>query len=121
MNEQHDWLNAIASTQYAYLTTTGRKSGNPHRIEIWFGVSDGRIYLMSGGREKSDWVQNLIAEPVVSLEIGDQQVRGFATILEDGSDADRTARVLLVQKYQKKDELKGWGENSLAIAIDVID
>ena len=121
MNEQHDWLNAIASTEYAYLTTTGRKSGNPHRIEIWFGVSDGRIYLKSGGREKSDWVQNLIAQPQVTIEIGNETVRGFATILEEGSDADRTARMLLVQKYQKKDELKGWGENSLAIAIDVID
>ncbi len=25
---------------YLYLTTTGRRSGNPHEIEIWFVAHD---------------------------------------------------------------------------------
>lgn len=119
MNEQHSWLREIAQTQYAYLTTIGRNSGKPHRIEIWFGVSDGRIYLMSGGREKSDWVQNLMANPEVTIEIDGQSRRGFASLVKPDSDADRIARLLLVGKYQKADELKEWGEKSLPIAIDL--
>ena len=27
-----------AAEQYCYLTTTGRVSGRPHEIEIWFAV-----------------------------------------------------------------------------------
>ena len=33
---------------YCYLTTTGRHSGEPHRIEIWFALADGVAYLLSG-------------------------------------------------------------------------
>jgi hypothetical protein len=34
---------------YCYLTTTGRHTGTPHRIEIWFGLGDGVVYILSGG------------------------------------------------------------------------
>lgn len=44
---------------YCYVTTTGRTSGNPHTIEIWFAQHGGRVYLLSGGGEGSDWVKNL--------------------------------------------------------------
>jgi hypothetical protein len=47
-------LAALAGEQYAYLTTTGRISGRPHRIEIWFAVDAGRVYLLSEGGEQSD-------------------------------------------------------------------
>jgi len=44
-------------SQYVYLTTTGRRTGRPHTIEIWYAVQDGRIYLMAGGRDRADWVR----------------------------------------------------------------
>lgn len=34
---------------YCYLTTTGRHTGTPHRIEIWFSLHDGIVYILSGG------------------------------------------------------------------------
>ena len=33
-----EWLRVNAEIECCYLTTTGRKSGRPHEIEIWFGV-----------------------------------------------------------------------------------
>lgn len=119
MNENNEWARHIAGERFAYLTTFGRRTGNPHRIEIWFAVHDGRIYLMSGGRDASDWVKNLQANPRVQLEIADEVFQGIATILPEPSEQDQLARTLLVQKYQKTDELKAWGENSLAIVIDL--
>ena len=38
---------------YFYLTTTGRRTGRQHRIEIWFGMHGSSIYLLSG-RDRSD-------------------------------------------------------------------
>ncbi len=35
--------------QFCYLTTTGRKTGRPHTIEIWFGFANDTFYLLSGG------------------------------------------------------------------------
>ena len=46
------------------ITTTGRKSGKPRRIEIWFYRFEESIYLsgMPGPRTR-DWLANLMADP----------------------------------------------------------
>jgi nitroimidazol reductase NimA-like FMN-containing flavoprotein (pyridoxamine 5'-phosphate oxidase superfamily) len=36
------------SAEYCYITTTGRRTGRPHTIEIWFAWHDGRLYILSG-------------------------------------------------------------------------
>lgn len=120
MNENHDALAQVAHEEFAYLTTTGRRSGQEHRIEIWFGVHDGRIYLMSGGRDRSDWVKNLQADPRMKIEIAGETHRGVAAILTEPSEADQMARMILMQKYGKDRDLEKWGRESLAIAIDLV-
>src|SRR5919199_4076391 len=75
------WLARWASEPYVYLTTIGRRTGRPHRIEIWFAAQDGRLYLMSGGRERADWVRNLQATPQVTVELGDETHAGAARIV----------------------------------------
>ena len=49
-------LDKYMEEQYCYLITTGRVTGNPHEIEIWFGLNDHTLYLLSEGRDKSDWL-----------------------------------------------------------------
>ena len=61
----------LAALDFCYLTTTGRVSGSPHRIEIWFVLVDETVYLMAGDRDRSDWVRNLIITPDVELELGE--------------------------------------------------
>ena len=114
-------LQARAHETYAYLTTTGRITGEPHRIEIWFGVHEGRIYLLSGGGDSSDWVKNLKADPRVTVEISDATVRGVARFPMPDSSEDTLARNLLVSKYQKTDELQEWRSRSLTVAIDLAE
>jgi len=45
---------ALETDQYAYLTTTGRVSGAPHRIEIWFVVIDAHIWVASDSGLRPD-------------------------------------------------------------------
>lgn len=109
----------LARLPFCFLTTTGRRSGDPHRIEIWFAVHDGTIYLLSGGRDRSDWVRNTIASPQVSVELGDEVRTGTARLVTPDTDEDRLARRLLVEKYRSSgDDLVSWGRTSLAVAID---
>ena len=42
------WLTAHADEENCYVTTKGRRSGNPHEVEIWFGVVNDTLYLISG-------------------------------------------------------------------------
>lgn len=58
------------SETFLYLTTTGRTTGQPRRIEIWFVEHESRYYLCSERREESGWVKNLRADPRVHLSIG---------------------------------------------------
>jgi deazaflavin-dependent oxidoreductase (nitroreductase family) len=117
---------------YAYLTTTGRRTGRPHTIEIWFAERDGTLYLLSGGGERSDWVRNLRADPRVRIRVGgprerDADVEGThpATAREvtDPGEAAR-ARPLLAAKYQGWREgqaMSDWAANALLIAVDPDD
>jgi deazaflavin-dependent oxidoreductase (nitroreductase family) len=58
------------SETFLYLTTIGHKSGNPHDIEIWYVDHQDCYYLCSGGREKTHWVQNILANPNVMFSVG---------------------------------------------------
>lgn len=119
---EQQWLERWASKPYAYLTTIGRRTGRPHRIEIWFAAEDGRMYLMSGGRDRSDWVRNLQANPQVTVELGDEMHAGTARVLQADSDEDQRARELLVAKYATPGNTLGdWKRRSLPVVIEFPD
>jgi len=109
------------SVPFCYVTTTGRRSGRPHTIEIWFGERDGTLYLLSGGGDRSDWVRNMRKEAKVSVHIGAEDQRGVARFVDD-PDEDAAARRLLAAKYQNWREggpLSRWASTALVVAIDL--
>jgi len=114
-------LSDLEDEEYCYLTTTGRVSGRPHEIEIWFGTRDGTLYLLSGGGEQSDWVKNLRARPSVTVRIRKHTLQGVARGVPDGQQ-DALARRLLAAKYQgwsENDPLSDWARTALPVAIDL--
>jgi deazaflavin-dependent oxidoreductase (nitroreductase family) len=112
-------VTAAASEPFLYLTTVGRRTGQPHRIEIWFAAREGRLYLLSGGRDRADWVRNLQANPRVTVELAGESRVGVAHVVEAGSADDALARQLLVAKYaDSEDNLEAWGRTSLPVVIE---
>ena len=109
----------LADLDHCDLTTTGRHSGRPHRIEIWFALGDGVAYLLSGGGDRSDWVRNLTISPEVVLEIGGSARTTRARIVTDPEE-DALARQLVVDKYRPRyrGDLTDWGRTSLPVAVD---
>lgn len=112
-----------AGDDYCYLTTTGRRTGRPHRIEIWYAADGDILYLLAGGGGSSDWVRNLLAEPAVTVEIDGEVRRGRGRVCDDGDDGDEAqrARSLVFAKYAPRtgDDLTGWRERALPVAIDL--
>ena len=51
------------SDRFLYLTTTGRVSGLPRTIEIWFVEDAGRYYVVAERREEAQWVKNIEHDP----------------------------------------------------------
>lgn len=113
-------LSSLKAQDYCYLTTTGRVSGRPHEIEIWFGAQENTLYLLSGSG-KSDWVKNLRKDPAVSVRITTHNFTGTARVVEE-QEEERTARYLIAEKYHEWEEgktLSQWARTALPIAIDV--
>lgn len=112
-------LSALVHEDYCYLTTTGRVTGKPHDIEIWFGAQKGSIYLMAGDHQ-SDWVKNLIKDPNVTVRIARHHFTGIARLVKDEQEK-MTARYLLAEKYQEWEDgrtLSEWARTALVVAID---
>lgn len=111
----------LSAEDYCYLTTTGRVSGRPHEVEIWFGTQNNTLYLLSGGGTQSDWVKNLLKNPVVTVRIARRSFTGTARIVKDAGEEHR-ARYLLAEKYQEWEEgkrLSEWARTALPVAIDL--
>jgi deazaflavin-dependent oxidoreductase (nitroreductase family) len=111
----------LGGLPFCYVSTVGRRTGDPHTIEIWFGLAGSTVYLLSGGGERSDWVRNLQANPSVHVRLGDREVPATARVVtEDGEEA--MARRLLAAKYQDWREgrpMSGWARTALPVALDL--
>jgi deazaflavin-dependent oxidoreductase (nitroreductase family) len=98
-------LASLADARMLYLTTTGRRSGQPRTSEIWFTCYQGRLYLNAERAYKAHWVINVIQKPRVYVRIKNQKFAGQARVLERQQDGDlwQVVAELSRQKY-------GWGE-----------
>jgi deazaflavin-dependent oxidoreductase (nitroreductase family) len=104
------------------ITTTGRHTGRPHEIEIWFGVLDESLVMVSGNRERADWFRNLRADPRVTVRIGGEVHEGVARLVTDPDERRRIGDVMGA-KYRYSDPSIGltqqaWSYDVPAVAID---
>lgn len=114
-------MSETTSDDYCYLTTTGRRTGQPHRIEIWYAAEGSSRYLLAGGGRSSDWVANLEADSAVRLEQDGRDHPARARILDDGGPEAQTARALVFAKYAPRGhgDLSSWRDRALPVAIDL--
>ena len=113
------YLGDLAREDFCYLTTTGRITGKPHTIEIWFALNGRTVYMLSGGRFNSDWVKNIRRQMQVTIRLGQISFGGFGRVVEDPEE-DTLARRLLVAKYRSdRRDLTKWGRTALPVAVDV--
>jgi deazaflavin-dependent oxidoreductase (nitroreductase family) len=94
------------------LTTTGRRSGQPREIEIWFTQRAGRYYLVAERRERAQWVQNLEAAPRVAVRVGRRSFPAHARVVDAEVEPE------LARAVHKRSEKKyGWG-HGLVVELD---
>ena len=114
-------LGALAPESFCYLTTTGRVTGRPHEIEIWFSLlpETRKLYMLAGGGDRADWVKNLRKKPAVTVRISGEELKGGARVVEDAEE-DEMSRRLLVEKYERSPgNLSGWRRRALPVAVDL--
>lgn len=84
------------------ITTTGRRSGRPRRIELVFHNLDDRIYISGRPGWPRDWIANLLADPRMTFH------------LKRGVVADLPARGRVILDRAERERIippiaAGWG------------
>ena len=114
-------LTSVASRKYIHLTTSGRKTGKSHTVELWFAVSGDRIYLSHEG-EETDWMKNIKKTKRVRFDISGRKFIGNARLLEDHTEEAWTAKVALYEKYYgkaAKEAIEDWFSLSKLVAVEL--
>src|SRR5260370_22553467 len=75
------------SEQFLYLTTTGRTSGLPREIEIWFVEANGKYFILAEKFHDAHWVRNIEKNPRVQVRVGDRRFEPTARALDPERDA----------------------------------
>jgi deazaflavin-dependent oxidoreductase (nitroreductase family) len=76
------------------ITTTGRKSGTPRRLEIWYFMIDDQVYI-TGTPGRRDWLANLQANPLMTFHV------------KEGARADLPARARVISASDERRQIMG--------------
>ena len=81
-------IERLAGERTIELTTFGRRSGRPSRIEIWWFRFEGR-FIVTGTPGRRDWLANVRATPAVIVHAAGTDLPGTATEVRDIADRRR--------------------------------
>ncbi|HEY7350497.1 MAG TPA: nitroreductase family deazaflavin-dependent oxidoreductase [Ktedonobacterales bacterium] len=73
------------------LTTIGAKSGQPRTTPVAYSTDGTRLVIVAskgGGPTNPDWYHNLLANPIVTVELGDERFQARATVAK-GQERER--------------------------------
>ena len=84
---------ALDTDRTVDITTVGRRSGTPRRIETWFYRAGGRYYL-TGLPGRRSWYANLVAEPEFTFHLKQSAVADLPASARPIDDAAERRTVL---------------------------
>ncbi|HEY6627844.1 MAG TPA: nitroreductase/quinone reductase family protein [Acidimicrobiia bacterium] len=78
----------------ADITTTGRKTGLPRRVEIYFHHFDGEYYLTGRPGFKRDWEANIKAHPEFTLNLKRGLTADVPVVGEAEADPEKRGAII---------------------------
>lgn len=79
----------LSEAHIMVLTTRGRRSGQPRFTPIEFRRHGSKIYLISGWGKRPDWYQNLLVDPLATVQVGREAYSALADPVTDPAEALR--------------------------------
>lgn len=116
MNEQVQ--HALTKDHTIDITTIGRKSGQPRRIEIWFHNVEGRLFI-TGLPGKRDWYANLVAKPEFTFHLKESLSADLPATARPITTETERREILtkILHKLDRLPELEAWVKNSPLVEV----
>ena len=112
---------ALAHDRTVDITTIGRRSGQPRRIEIWFHNLDGRIYI-SGRPGRRGWYANVVARPDFVFHLKESAQADIPARAHPVTDPAERRRVLsgVLAGIGREGALEDWVARSPLIQVELL-
>jgi deazaflavin-dependent oxidoreductase (nitroreductase family) len=111
---------ALENDRTIDITTTGRNSGQPRRIEIWRYRYDGRTFL-SGSPGTRDWYANLLAHPEFTFHLKasvQADLPAVARPITDEAERREVVSGILEDLGRGTDRVEDWVASSPLVEVD---
>ena len=113
---------ALEKDRLIDITTTGRKSGRPHRVEIGFHVLDDGLFI-AGIPGRRDWLANLVANPQFTFHLKESvqmDIPATATLITVESKRREVFAKLAEQRQGGRPmDVDAWVEDSPLIQVEL--
>ena len=118
MNEETE--KALETDRVIDITTTGRKSGEPRRTEIWFCNIDGSVYI-SGWPGKRGWYPNMLANPAFTFHLKESFEADLEATAIAINDPDQRRRVItqIAGRYGATASVEEWVADSPLVRVEL--
>lgn len=113
---------ALATERVVDITTTGRRSGRPSRIEMWFHQVEGDVYI-TGRPLPRDWYANMLAEPRFTFHLKQSVVADLEAIAHPmpPGHPDRARVIGIVHdRVRSSVSLSEWLESSPLVRVEFV-
>lgn len=109
---------ALESDRTIDITTTGRKSGQPRRLEIWFHNLEGRFFI-TGLPGRRGWYANLLANPEFTFHLKESvraDLAGTARPVTDPIER-RSVFEALLARLERTSAIDRWVADSPLVEV----
>jgi deazaflavin-dependent oxidoreductase (nitroreductase family) len=115
-----DITHALENDNLIDITTYGRKTGNPSRIEIAFHNFDGVLYI-TGLPGKRDWYANLLATPQFIFHVKQSATADIPARATPITDDATRRRILaqVVEKWNRQPQLEAFVASSPLVRVEL--
>jgi deazaflavin-dependent oxidoreductase (nitroreductase family) len=79
------------------ITVTGRKSGRPISIPVWFVSEDNKLYLLPVSGSDTQWYKNVLKNPSIQIEAGNTKAERKVAPVKDPKQVSS-----IVEKFRAK-------------------
>ncbi|MCW5851656.1 MAG: nitroreductase family deazaflavin-dependent oxidoreductase [Anaerolineae bacterium] len=112
---------ALAQSRLIDITTTGRHSGAPRRLEIWFHNLDGRLFI-TGLPGRRDWYANLVAHPEFTFHVKEGVQADLPARATPILDPDERRAILsrITARLGREADLDKWVADSPLVEVTLV-
>jgi len=113
-----DLKNRLSRSREINITVTGRKSGRPISIPIWFVLEGDKLYLLPVQGSDTQWYKNALKNPSIQIESSGEKAELKVTPITDPKQVASVAEKFRA-KHGPSDVKKYYSKLDAAVTADL--